>query len=992
MIDRNIILNLVDTYKHFYLATRNNPSRTETYKRETLPVIHQEVFGRPSDSVSLHNQLAYLDKNKHNRVSYIWNIDDLINLQVQHPVQFWSLRTKLFDDTTWLADKIDTFREQCKHLNSDVKIWSALFGYLYASYDPGKYPLYKDSVFLRLRNELGQNDAWKSLSIWQKYELFTEMCNIIGEMLHPNLQDSPHGWEYQALDGQDFLYVVSNSIAPTLMQFIAQAQTNDLTTRHYMQNYQGLRVKVSFGQGKQARVPRICFLREWQQVSRGIFPAIWFNRADNCLVLEYGVSQQNTPWVDWWDAIQDHTLAVYDVHNVKEHLYDLQTKLDDMIVLYKSLDLYKWHNLLDVWPVNWKKVWLISSWPNAQYWQYFQDAWLIGIGWNEVGDITWYKNKKAIAKKLQQLEKSSSSQSNNALACWEFAHTMQPGDVVIVKTWKRTYLGWWVVTGAYTYNKTSDMYAHTRKVHWIKTGERERAWKNIVLKTLTDITKYTDYVAHLEQLLDITDLSSETPLSMTSSPQHPLNQILYGVPGTGKTYSTVNYAVAIIENKSLEEIAEESSRDEWTWREGVLDRYNRYKENWQIVFTTFHQSFGYEDFIEWLKATTNDEWDISYEIVAGVFKSIASKARKNIEKSHLETKEDDEEYVSELINNFATYVNQQLESWAYTLHGDVLIDSVRVGNDGLFKSFVTWWSVNKQSLTRNIILRDYREFKQWNITSYKDILPTYESKASYHWNAPYYYYLLEKLHQFEQEHFSHIQKQDVAEEVKNYVIIIDEINRGNISKIFGELITLIEPDKRLGNNEALTVTLPYSKEQFGVPSNLYLLWTMNTADRSIALMDIALRRRFHFQELPPQSDLLAGVSIEWVDIATMLNTMNDRITMLYDKDHHIGHAYFMGLNSLSDLITVFYQKILPLLQEYFYDDWEKIQIVLWDHPAQKCKDYSHKIIQEINNMSDQILWFAYENIQDEYTYTINQALSVESFRGVYESTLPADDQ
>jgi 5-methylcytosine-specific restriction protein B len=165
------------------------------------------------------------------------------------------------------------------------------------------------------------------------------------------------------------------------------------------------------------------------------------------------------------------------------------------------------------------------------------------------------------------------------------------------------------------------------------------------------------------------------------------------------------------------------------------------------------------------------------------------------------------------------------------------------------------------------------------------------------------------------------------------VLIIDEINRGNISRIFGELITLIEPSKRAGAYEALQVKLPYSKKHFSVPGNVYLIGTMNTADRSLAALDIALRRRFSFVEMPPKPELLADVSVEGINISQLLSVMNERIAVLLDRDHCLGHAYFMPLESdpsLKRLELIFREQILPLLQEYFFEDWQRIQWVLND--------------------------------------------------------------
>ena len=176
---------------------------------------------------------------------------------------------------------------------------------------------------------------------------------------------------------------------------------------------------------------------------------------------------------------------------------------------------------------------------------------------------------------------------------------------------------------------------------------------------------------------------------------------------------------------------------------------------------------------------------------------------------------------------------------------------------------------------------------------------------------------------------------------KNFVLIIDEINRGNVSQIFGELITLIEDDKRIGKDEALKVTLPYSKEEFGVPSNLYIIGTMNTADRSVEALDAALRRRFSFEEMPPKPDLISSAGklsetkgilksdeLDDIDLPLLLKKINERLEKLLDKDHQIGHSYFISVKDLDGLKLAFQNKIIPLLQEYFFGDYGKIGLVL----------------------------------------------------------------
>ena len=177
--------------------------------------------------------------------------------------------------------------------------------------------------------------------------------------------------------------------------------------------------------------------------------------------------------------------------------------------------------------------------------------------------------------------------------------------------------------------------------------------------------------------------------------------------------------------------------------------------------------------------------------------------------------------------------------------------------------------------------------------------------------------------------FKRIAEAAKEEKGKRFVLIIDEINRGNIAKIFGELITLIEDSRRLDEDDETKVTLPYSKDPFGVPNNLYLIGTMNTADRSIQLLDTALRRRFDFVEMMPESDHKdISTDVEGVDCQKMLKAMNERITALLDREHQIGHTYLLGVDTMKELSYAFQNKIFPLLQEYFFDDWSKIRAVL----------------------------------------------------------------
>ncbi|MBT0827276.1 AAA family ATPase [Campylobacter lari] len=432
-------------------------------------------------------------------------------------------------------------------------------------------------------------------------------------------------------------------------------------------------------------------------------------------------------------------------------------------------------------------------------------------------------------------------------------------------------------------------------------------------------------------------------LKMKKTPnenQNPsLNQILYGPPGTGKTYHTIDKALEI-----LGENLANKDRDE------KKEKFDEYVKNGQIVFTTFHQSYGYEEFVEGIKPIINNDensQELKYEIKNGVFKELCDKSLKNYISSIQNENETD---LDKLIFEFANYINQNFldKGNEFPLENKVNVKKILLNSKDEYRSFLLGGSIKSpQRLTIDVIKRDYLDFINGRILSFKDIKPKYDSQSDYHGNATYYFMFYKKLKEFEslQNEKFKIKKDNL----KPYIIIIDEINRGNVSKIFGELITLIEPSKRIDESEGLKVTLPYSGEKFGVPKNVYIIGTMNTADRSITSLDTALRRRFEFIEMMPKPNVLSD-NCEGVNLQKLLEAINTRIEYLLDREKTIGHAFFMGIKDLNDLKNVFQNKIIPLLQEYFYNDYALIKAVLNDNGMISEDKKDDKYLQKIKNL------------------------------------------
>ena len=478
---------------------------------------------------------------------------------------------------------------------------------------------------------------------------------------------------------------------------------------------------------------------------------------------------------------------------------------------------------------------------------------------------------------------------------------------------------------------------------------------------------------------------------------HPLNLILYGPPGTGKTYVTKAKALEICLGKSHAEI-ENMSRKE------INDAYQLLVDEGRVVFTTFHQSMSYEDFIEGIKPvpeeveketiypattpsavptvitpvsssspklTSPDHWktNVSYEVKDGIFKKICKKAElpQFIEdcKNNIYKEDELPQFIEDCKNQKTSFSTQ----------GGISFYIEELQSDGKMKlKNIKGNSPKPISIADITKVIDREKFPDRN-SIINELYPNRKEQQSQ--EASYILPIRDK--------FIEILKRNPSTTKSAYhcpyLLIIDEINRGNVAQIFGELITLIEESKRKGASDEQSATLPYSGDKFSVPSNLYILGTMNTADRSVEALDTALRRRFEFEEMMPRPELLS-TDIAGVNLQELLTTINKRLEYLIDRDHTIGHSYLMGVNNLDDLKNAFKNKIIPQLQEYFYSDWRKIQLVLGNKFVTEKAEMDWESLFGKSSLSEE-----YDVEKKSYRIEPEESWDASVFKSIYEKLL-----
>lgn len=515
----------------------------------------------------------------------------------------------------------------------------------------------------------------------------------------------------------------------------------------------------------------------------------------------------------------------------------------------------------------------------------------------------------------------------------------------------------------------------------------EHEWANARNTILTEIL---GAFLIAEKLRDESIVAAKRRLDTITS-VHPLNQILYGPPGTGKTYSTAEWALAMLQNRPVAEV-----REEYKHRHNLVRaELARYREREQVQFVTFHQSFSYEDFVEGIKPKLTGE-QLAYRVEPGVFQQLSQAAKRAWQYPGQAATA--AAPVADFDTVYAAYIQHLQEELkpsgtipVQTMTGaKAQIIGIKSGDIIVMKHEGSQYTFSVGKKWSALVYEKYERAE--------DIVPMNQKMLDIGGpNASLQWTLFRHLKAFEQQQFPAEQNPDAtalapipaADGLARFVLIIDEVNRGNVASIFGELITLLEDDKRAGQTDEQSVQLPYSKNQFTVPPNLHLLGTMNTADRSVEALDTALRRRFAFVEMPPLPQLLSpaemvarlwwryeeltwkdkvylaaeqplyellgcplttvaeqdplweavkkgqdpkqvlkGVNFTGVNLQLLLDVINQRLEYLLGRDYRLGHAWLMNVGSLEQLRQAFRNKVIPQLQEYFYGNWGRIGQIL----------------------------------------------------------------
>ena len=539
-----------------------------------------------------------------------------------------------------------------------------------------------------------------------------------------------------------------------------------------------------------------------------------------------------------------------------------------------------------------KRYWLYSPGEQASKWEEFYNEDIMAIGWDKLGDLENYTDRKSILEALINNYGGGEDQRNNVSALDDFCNgenKINIGDIVIAKKGKNTLLGYGKVISDYYFDEERAAYKHCREVKWLKKGVWD-ANNNLPTKTLTDVTTYNSdikgikYAQYLLDIMNGNTQAQEDNLIIKLLKYKP-QIILQGPPGTGKTREAKRIAKALLglgENDSLE-------------------------GNEQFKLIQFHPSYSYEDFVRGIVAKPNEEGNgIVYTAENKILGAFAKEAFNNWHKAQQSTQTLKEDEVFEA---FIEHIKEELaqsEDYKYPLTEAVYLFDA---DDKRFKYKGDNWEVHSKGL--NMKFSEVKKIIDSNTTERKDIIKNYNLEALTRQMSTYFIRIVEKYYEFRENYKPTVDKIPL----KNYVLVIDEINRANLSAVLGELIYALEY-----RGEAVQSMYAIDGENnLILPPNLYIIGTMNTADRSVGHIDYAIRRRFAFVNILPK-DLTneLGDQFEGALFAKVTNLFNTNLSSEFKKEEvQLGHSYFITKNTPIDIRWEY--EIKPILLEYVKD-------------------------------------------------------------------------